>query len=171
MAIRGRIRVTAALLGLALLTPLQASAALLVPFQATVYEHYTVSVCAPDTRCITATGSGEATQLGQVTQTSTVRVDLNPAHAVNGCVPETRETVLVASNGDELTMSAGGWGCPASSSAQDQYTVTGGTGRFQGATGSGMDVNVHTLSSASGGVAVTTYSGTLSSPGSLKPAR
>lgn len=162
-----RFLVMAALLGLVALTSTRTSAATLVPFQATVYEHFTVSLCAPATVCIQATGSGHATHMGQVTEYASVRVDVNPADAVNGCNPETRSTVLVAANGDEITMTATGWSCSATSSAHDSYVVSGGIGRFQGAFGTGTDSNVYSITGPGTGVDVTTFSGNLSSPGSL----
>lgn len=162
-----RILVMAPLLGLLALTPTRTSAATLVPFQASLFEHFTLSLCAPQTVCITATGTGQATHLGEVTEYASVQVDVNPADVVNGCNPETRSTVLVAANGDEITMSATGWSCDATSSAHDLYVVTGGTGRFQGACGTGTDSNGFMVTGPGGGVAVTTFSGNLSSPGSL----
>jgi hypothetical protein len=136
-----------------------------------MFEHYTVSICGLYARCINTTGTGQATHLGEVAESATVRVNVNPADAVSGCSPETRYTVLTAANGDEITMSATGWGCLATNSAQDSYVVIGGTGRFQGATGSGTDSNVHRLTGPGVGVAVTTFSGDLSSPGSLASSR
>lgn len=171
MIYRGRILAIGPLLALVALVPAGASAAALVPFQATVFEHYTLSVCAPATACIMAIGTGQATQLGEVTESATVRVDINPADAVNGCSPETRTTVLMAANGDEIWMSAAGWGCPATSSAHDSYVVTGGTGRFQSATGGGTDSNLHSLTGPGVGAAETTFIGELSSPGSLAGSR
>ena len=164
----GRILIMATLLGLLALTPTRTSAASLVPFQATIFEHYTLDFCAPRTVCITATGTGQATHLGEVTEYASVRVDVNPSDVVNGCSPETRSTVLVANNGDEITMSATGWSCSATSSARDSYVVSGGTGRVQGASGTGTDYNVHDITT---GVAVTTFSGNISSPGSLASSR
>jgi hypothetical protein len=167
MNIRRSSLVAAALLAALGAASGQVAAASLVPFQATVYEHYTIGPCAPATVCILATGTGQATHLGEVAEYATVRVDVNPAHAVNGCSPEQRSTVLVAANGDEVLMSATGWGCHATNSAHDSYTAAG-TGRFQGATGSGADDVADTLTGPGVGVAWVTYTGDLSSPGSLQ---
>ena len=175
----GRILIMAALLGLLALTPTRTSAATLVPFRASVHEHYTLKFCAPLTACIQATGTGHATYLGQVTEYASVLVDINPADVVivNGysCNPETRSTVLVAHNGDQITMSATGLSCSATSttgSAHDSYVVTGGTGRFQGASGIGANSNTYMvtgqlLTGEFVGEADVTYSGNLSSPGAL----
>jgi hypothetical protein len=175
----GRILLMATLLGLLALTPTRTSAATLVPFQASVSENYALSICAPLTACIQATGTGHATYLGQVTEYASVLVDINPADVVivNGysCNPETRSTLLVAHNGDQITMSATGSSCSATSttgSAHDSYVVTGETGRFQGASGIGTDSNTYMVTGQlpTGqfvGVAATTFSGNLSSPGAL----
>jgi hypothetical protein len=68
-------------------------------------------------------------------------------------------------------MSATGCGYAATNSARDSYIVSGGTGRFQGASGSGTDSNVHMLTGPGVGVAWTNFSGDLSSPGSLASSR
>jgi hypothetical protein len=171
-----RILLIAALPGLAallalsvvFLRPSHAAAATLVPFKASVSENFTAAPCGASSICITAVGTGQATDLGAITEHSSVVVDLNPADQQHGCAPETRTTTLTAANGDTITMSGTGLTrCPGSSEANDSYTVTGGTGRFQGASGSGSDSNTHTFTGPGVGVAFTTYSGDLSSVGSL----
>jgi hypothetical protein len=171
-----RVLLMAALPGLAVLLvltvfflrPSHTSAATLVPFQASVSETYTAAPCGPSSVCITAVGTGQATHLGAITEDASVVIDLNPADQHNGCAPETRTTTLTAANGDTITMSGTGFTrCPGSSEANDSYVVTGGTGRFQGASGSGSDSNTHTFTGPGVGVAFTTYSGDLSSVGSL----
>lgn len=171
-----RVLLTASLPALALvlalsvliLRPSHASAASLVPFQASVSETFTAAPCGQWAVCITATGTGQATHLGAITENASVVVDINPADQQNGCAPETRTTTLTAANGDTLTMTGTGLTrCPGSSVANDSYTITGGTGRFQGASGSGSESNTHTFTGPGVGVASVTYSGTISSVGSL----
>ncbi len=150
------------------LRPSHASAATLVPFHASVSENFTAARCGQWSVCITAVGTGQATHLGEITEDSSVVIDINPADQHNGCAPETRTTTLTAANGDTITMSGTGLTrCPGSSEANDSYVVTGGTGRFQGASGSGSDRNTHTFTGPGVGIAFTTYSGDLSSVGSL----
>ena len=65
-------------------------------------------------------------------------------------------------------MTATGKSCstgPTTVTAVDSYVVTGGTGRFSGASGSGTNTALVDLAS---GRSVITFIGTLSSPGSLK---
>jgi len=151
------------------LRPSHTSAASLVPFQASVSETYTIARCGQWSACITAVGTGHATHLGEISENSDIVVDINPADQQNGCAPETRTTMLTAANGDTLTMSGTGLtGCGGSNEANDTYVVTSGTGRFQGASGSGSDTNIHTQTGPAGGVAVTTYEGDLTSAGSLR---
>ena len=81
---------------------------------------------------VDATGSGNATQLGRFTVSFQVEVNLptlsGPASAT-----------FVAANGDSLY--AEGWGQSAPTGTPnvitivEMYTITGGTGRFAGATG------------------------------------
>jgi hypothetical protein len=152
------------------LRPSHTSAATLVPFQASVSETFTIAKCGQWSVCITAIGTGQATHLGNITEDSSIVADINPADQHNGCAPETRTTTLTAANGDTITMSGTGLTrCPGSNEANDSYVVTGGTGRFQGASGSGTDNNIHTQTGPGVGVALTTYSGNLSSVGSLDP--
>lgn len=147
--------------------PSQAAAASLVPFHASVSETFTAAPCGVMSRCITAVGHGQAEHLGEVTEHAIVVVDMNPADLQHGCAPETRATTLTAANGDVIMLYGTGLTCPATSDAHDSYTITGGTGRFQGASGSGAETNAHTFTGPGVGVATVSYSGTISSVGSL----
>lgn len=150
------------------LRPSNAGAQSLVPFHATVSETFTAAPCGTMERCVTAIGHGQAEHLGAITESATVVVNLNPKFAQNGCAPETRTTTLTAANGDVITLYGTGFSCPTSSEAHDNYTITGGTGRFQGVGGSGDESNTHTFTKPGVGVATVNYSGTISSVGSLK---
>ncbi|HEX8729921.1 MAG TPA: hypothetical protein VF739_14920 [Ktedonobacterales bacterium] len=150
------------------LRPSQAGAQSLVPFHASVSETFTAAPCGVMERCVTAVGHGQAEHLGAISEIATVVVDTNPAHLQNGCAPEVRYTTLTAANGDVITLYGTGFSCAATSGAHDSYTITGGTGRFQGAGGSGDETNAHTFTGPGVGVATVNYSGTISSVGSLK---
>jgi hypothetical protein len=149
------------------LSPALAFADSLVPFHATVSETFTAAPCGPTARCITAIGTGYATHLGAITETATVVVDLDPTHAQQGCAPEVRTTTLTAADGDTITMHGAGFSCAATSDAHDSYEITGGTGRFEGAWGNGLEYNIHTFTGPGVGVSTVTYDGTISSVGSL----
>ena len=158
----------ALVLALPSLRPAPASADSLVPFHATVSETFTAGPCGVLSRCITAAGTGHAVHLGKITETATIVVDLDPTHADGSCAPEVRTTTLTAANGNTISMSGTGWSCASTSEAHDSYGITGGTGRFQGASGSGVEFNVHTFTGPGVGVSTVTYDGTISSVGSLK---
>jgi hypothetical protein len=154
------------LLAVIAVVPSHAVAKSLVPFQATIAETFTATLCSPTLLCISATGSGQAAHLGETSESAVVVSDLasNPAP---GCHTETRTTTLTAANGDQVTMDATGQNCsisPTTVTAVDSYVVTGGTGRYSGATGSGTTRASIDLAS---GIAVVTFSGTLSTPGSV----
>jgi hypothetical protein len=85
---------------------------------------------------VTAQGSGNATRLGRFSYSYTVVLFLNPDNTGTG----TLHYDFVAANGDHLFSVGEGVGGPAQGLAAtnhvvEQHTITGGTGRFEGATG------------------------------------
>jgi hypothetical protein len=150
-----------------------------VPFQATLNE--TVQSVVPNGTLvdIAVVGSGQASHLGKSSEVSTVVVDTasNPGPEPYGtpCNNNTRTVTLTAANGDQLTLALTGVNCDTGATSgitgisEDTYVVTGGTGRFAGATGGGTDI-VYISAPAPGAppaTATTDFSGTLSTPGSL----
>lgn len=159
------VPVLAALLTAAVLVlhPSYASAKGLVRFRASISETFTAAPCGTWSRCIHAVGTGHAIHMGKVSEDATIVVDTNPADLQNGCAPETRTTKLTAANGDTITMHGTGFSCDATSSAHDNYIITGGTGRFRGARGWGNESNTHTFTGPGVGVASVSYKGNISS--------
>lgn len=150
----------------AVAAPIASANASAVPFQATLAEAIAPNpLCAPNTRCTAITGIGQATHLGKSTEIANVASYITIT-LPGGCNPESRTTTLTAANGDTLTLAATGTNCPTSvptmKTAFDNYTVTGGTGRFAGASGSGTISATIDLATRT---AVVTVSGTLSAPG------
>ncbi len=91
----------------------------------------------PVTVSVTAQGSGNATKLGRFAYSYTVVIFLNPDNSGTG----TLYYDFVAANGDHLYSVGEGFGAPAegipaTNHVVEQHTITGGTGRFAGATGS-----------------------------------
>jgi hypothetical protein len=83
----------------------------------------------PASRRLTASATGQATHLGRFTRTETVIVDLS-----TGAFTGTLE--FVAANGDRLNADVEGhFTSPTGESAEGTYVFTGGTGRFQNASG------------------------------------
>jgi len=105
-----------------------------------------------------ATGSGNATQLGMYT------ISFQGQVFIPTLAGSTTAT-LVAANGDSLFADGLGQGTPTEDpnvvSIVEVYTITGGTGRFKGATGS---FTVERLIDRATGVSNGTLSGTLILP-------
>ena len=78
-----------------------------------------------------ATGSGTATHLGQWTVTGPVKYTLD-----NGVLRSSGEATLIAANGDKLLLQIDGILDPVAAVDQGVFHFVGGTGRFEGASGS-----------------------------------
>jgi hypothetical protein len=123
-------------------------------------------LCGPTLLCIATAGSGQATHLGQTSEVGQVIVDLasqpgpSPDYHTN-----TRTVTFTAANGDQLTLALSGISHDTGATSgvtgisNDTWVVTGGTGRFSGATGQGTDT---TYIYALEGRSRTVFSGTLS---------
>ena len=111
------------------------------------------------TMFVTASGSGQVTHLGRYTVTYEVEVDLPTGTGTN------LSAHYVAANGDSLFAEGSGQATPTDDPTVfvvvENYTITGGTGRFDGATGSFTEtrqVNIET------GVTSGTITGTIVLP-------
>jgi hypothetical protein len=108
---------------------------------------------------VTATGSGEATQLGRFTISYQVDVNVQTG-AGTGLSAE-----FVAANGDSLfaegTGQASPSGTPGTVNITENYTITGGTGRFANASGT---FTVERVASETTGETSGTLSGTIVIP-------
>ena len=143
----------------------------LVPFQATFTGTYQARVAPPNVIIIGTGGRGVATHLGRFELTDRVVVSLMRRPVPNCPIPGTVEVfnaTLYAANGDSITLAGPGTGCqigPTTVKVVDAVTVTGGTGRFEGASGS---ITVTTFVNQAKGTEVITFNGTISAPGSTK---
>ena len=79
-----------------------------------------------------ATGSGTATHLGQWTVTGNVKYTPDS----NGVLHSSGEAAITAANGDKLRFQIDGVLDPIAGVDQGVFYFAGGTGRFEGATGS-----------------------------------
>lgn len=81
---------------------------------------------------VSLTGQGNATQLGLFTYQLQAKLDVRVLHADTSAV-------LVAANGDMIFGEGEGQGTPTATpgvvSIVETFNITGGTGRFEGATG------------------------------------
>ena len=97
------------------------------------FEATETHVFGPGVMFVDATGVGNATQLGLFTYDLQAQVSL-PSLAA------TASASLIAANGDLIFGGGVGQGTPTADpnlvSIVETYTITGGTGRFAGATGS-----------------------------------
>jgi len=100
------------------------------PFKGTVTAVETSQLVFP-ILSVSREGTGTATYLGKYTEHATFQVDVRTGSA-------TGTATFTAANGDTLTASVVGQGTvtgPTTRSIVEVYTITGGTGRFAGATG------------------------------------
>ena len=141
----------------------------LVPFHGTFAGVAQVQVAPPH---LFATGSGEgnATHLGASNWAFDEVVTLG--QVVDGCptlgTTDTYTGTLTAANGDTITVEGTGTGCPTSPTTArilDVFTVTGGTGRFEDASGSLTSVTL--VDQPTRGFVIT-FDGELSTPGRHK---
>jgi hypothetical protein len=116
-----------------------ASAASQVPFKA----HFSGSLAFDGVSNIQLAGTGNASHLGRSTNSSAITIVGSAScggFAIHGV-----ET-LTAADGDHLSWTVDGEACPTATAGVYQisapYVVTGGTGRFAGATGGGAIVCV-----------------------------
>jgi hypothetical protein len=134
-----------------------------VPFKGSLEGVVTRTPLAPPFVSVLIEGTGNATQLGRFT--------VENAHLVNTA---TRTAIgsyeFTAANGDTLTADFTGQASltetPGVLSVVETATITGGTGRFAGATGS---FTVERLFDANTLLTTGSFKGTISSPGASQP--
>lgn len=165
----GSLVLLASIFGLVAARP--ALAADQVPFSATLTTtRLTVAPCGPLTACLSVTGSGEATHLGRTTFTRIIvsRNSLVPCPDVpSGTIRQFTDTLtMTAANGDTITLSGSGTSCANGIDVVSvgTYTVTSGTGRFSGASGT-LALQIARFAPD---VEITALTGTISSLGSVK---
>ena len=129
-----------------------------VPFRGSLDGTVTVTPLAPPMASVLITGTGDATQLGRFT--------VEVPHLVNQATRVGVGSYLfTAANGDTLTADFRGQAAlvaPGVLSVTETAVITGGTGRFAGATGEFTAERTFVLAS---GVTSGSLSGTISSPG------
>ena len=131
-----------------------------VPFKGSLDAVVTITPLDPPVASVLIEGTGNATQLGRFTI------------EVNALVNQATRTgiglgtiVFTAANGDTLTAEGSGQAtlvAPGVLSIVEPTTITGGTGRFAGATGSFV---VERTFFVAAGVTTGSFAGTISTPG------
>ena len=123
------------------------------PFKGTVNAVETGTVAFP-IRSITREGTGTATYLGRYTEHITMDINLL-------FMSSTGAATFTAANGDTLTTTVVGQATrtsPTTLSIVENYTITGGTGRFADATG---NFTLHSNVDQTTGVSSGTFSGAI----------
>jgi hypothetical protein len=133
-----------------------------VPFKGSLEGVVTMTPLNPPFVSVLVKATGNATHLGKFT--------LAVPHIVNRANgTATGSYQFVAANGDRLTASFSGKATPTATkgvlSIVETATITGGTGRFAGATGSFTCVRLFNTVT---GTTVGSFNGTISSPGVSK---
>jgi hypothetical protein len=142
-------------------TPVSASDQ--VPFRAAFSTEFTSVFVPPSFLYISVTGQGNASHLGAtsaVTDNQIVNVETGSATATY---------TLTGANGDTVVLEMVFQTTFLPNNAvtfEGDYTVTGGTGRFYGATGSGNLAGSAIVTGPNTGVGSFSVAGTISSPGS-----
>jgi hypothetical protein len=126
-----------------------------VPFRGSYQQTETGEPQSPTTLIVTGTAVGTATHLGQYTMTFTALVDLTAGTGVG-------DNIFVAADGDRLFCTSSGQVTPTAEpgvlSITDSFSITGGTGRFEGATGNFSGVR---LLNAATGISSGSFDGTI----------
>ena len=135
----------------------------------------TSAVCPPDAspeadECFSRSGGGLVPGLGLVTQTYTFIVDTNSPTCVDGDILlPSRGKLTVAGKGEIAVALAGPSGCyqPAEAvlQASQPFSITGGTGRYVGAAGSGTVKHDTQPDGAGGSSGNDAWVGTIAVPG------
>jgi hypothetical protein len=165
MHIRSRVAMTIFLalgVSMALVAP-PVLAAAPTPFKAEIaLQASFVPTTTPGVLAGTTSGAGHASHLGRVTLTSTETLDVT-ASPGRLTVRDGR-MVMVAANGDELHWSYSGGGplpdANGESALTGTFVITGGTGRFETASGGGTAEGVGNVVT---GIATFSYRGTITS--------
>ena len=128
-----------------------------VPFKGRFEGTQTVTPLTPPLASVEVSATGNATELGRFT--------IELPHTVNFATRTAQGTcTLVAANGDTLVADFTGQaqGGPVVVSIVEHATITGGTGRFAGATGS---FTIERLFDRAAGTTTGSFEGTISAPG------
>ena len=132
-----------------------------VPFKGSLEGDVTVTPLAPPFLQVDVEAMGKASHLGKFT--------LDIPHVVNRANgTAVGSYVFTAANGDTLTANFTGVAVPSAPGVlyiEETATITGGTGRFAGATGS---FSVDRLYDTVAGTTIGYFEGTISSPGAGK---
>jgi len=120
-------------------------------FSAKIDSSNTAHFCGPTLLCIDAVGTASIPYLGNSIAVYQGTLDFSTIDPTTGCGPNPGTFTITAANGDTLVLTLEGIHCQSTPEAplgltSGRYTVTGGTGRFKGATGGGVFTDMQTSS-------------------------
>jgi len=120
-------------------------------FSAKIDSSNTAHFCGPTLLCIDAVGTASIPYLGKSIAVYQGTLDFSTIDPTTGCGPNPGTFTITAANGDTLLLTLEGIHCQSTPEAplgltSGRYTVTGGTGRFEGATGGGLFKDTQTSS-------------------------
>jgi len=144
-----------------ILAPAPAIAADQVPFNASFSTEFTSEFVPPFYLRVFVTGEGNASHMGRTSAVTTdqlINLDDGSGTATYTLTAANKDTVVVA-------ISAQNTNIPGGVMFAGDYIVTGGTGRFEGATGSGSIAGSALFTGPTNGVGSFSLAGTISSPG------
>ena len=107
-------------------------------FQVVFTDQYSAAACSggqpTGTICVSTSGSGQAVGLGTI---SLSRTSIYAPGGADSCGSATTKGTLTLATGDTITFTGTGTFCRASQAGSFSYKITGGTGSYLHATGSG----------------------------------
>ncbi len=127
------------------------------PFKGSFSETFTI-VNPPPVIVANASGSGQITHEGLSTESFVGTVDFTNVDPQTGCAHDSAIGSITGASGDSVNISAVGEFCSNTGVDSGTFTVTGGTGRFVGATGGGTYSSVANFST---GTSSETYDGSI----------
>ncbi len=163
---RRRFLALAAVLTLLVAVPQVAAAKGPVHFHATTVETVVGVPCDPNF-CLSITGSGHASQLGTISEAASWTLDLVNLPPVPNCTYDTGTMTLTSTKGDSISLFLHGMDCltsPTRDQGSFSYVVTGGTGRFSGATGVGTETTDVDITDPANPISHPVFDGTLATP-------
>jgi hypothetical protein len=137
------------------------------PFSVQFDQKFSQTAC-PDgspqgAYCINVTGTADSPDLGKVALSRIAVLDSQAKPDSNGCVPASTKGKLTI-KGDDVNFSATGLYCNNVTIAAYIYIVSGGTGKYSNAIGSGI-ISVPPPVSMAQGIGTEPWSGTLNATG------
>ena len=137
-------------------------------FKGTMNEHFALAACPVGTpatlACASVTGTGRLSHLGRVTESVQATINLALMSPTTYCAPDQSKATFTAANGDTLFMTTNGMTCQkGAGKAVDSgnYVITGGTGKYKDAGGSGAyETDATYAADMHSGTSITTYNGT-----------